>query len=260
MEEGFENLVEITENTDVILFGSFLKDDKIPNDLDFMAIGNDAEDMEKVKRAVYSIDWPVHPDPIFMSETQFERRCALKDFKFSSALKNYDSFGQNLNLEGIEQDLYEEAATKEALKFNFFRSLNNWDKADLFLKQAKNYSRRKTHFESFSPEAIYDDRIQNFDISGIKKSLLDSSASLSFATGYLAATTAYAEGKTSYTKDDAFSEPRSDLEQLFFDVKSLQWDQKDKADYQPELLEEYVDETRELLESSEFNSLFEEDY
>jgi len=257
MEEGFENLVEIAENTDVILFGSFLDDNNIPNDLDFMVIGNDAEEMEKVKRAVYSINWPVHPDPIFMSANQFKKRCSLKDFKFGSALTNYDSFGENLNFEEIEQDLYEEAATEEALRFNFFRSLNNWDKADLFLKQAKNYSRRKTHFESFSPEDIYDNRLQDFDTSDIQKSLLDSSASLSFATGYLAATNAYAEGKISYTKSDAFSEPRSDLEKLFFDVKSLQWGQKDEADYQPELLEEYVEETRELLESSEFNSLFE---
>lgn len=257
MKEGFENLAEITDNTDVILFGSFLEDESVPNDLDFMVIGNEAEEVEKVKRAVYSIEWPVHPDPIFMSSKQFERRCALKDFKFSSALTNYDSFGQNLNLEEIEQDLYEEAATEEALRFNFFRSLNNWDKADLFLKQAKNYSRRNIHFESFSPEDIYDDRIQNFDTSDIQKSLLDSSASLSFATGYLAATNAYAKGEASYTKDDAFSKPRNDLEQLFFDVKSLQWDQKDKADYQPELLEEYVEEAGELLVSSEFNSLFE---
>lgn len=257
MEEGFENLTGLTENTDVILFGSFLEDDKAPNDLDFMVIGNDREEMMTVKKAVHSTEWPVHPDPIFMSINQFERRCELKDFKFSSALENYDSFGDNLNLDEIEQNLYDEIATDEALKFNFFRSVNNWDKADLFLKQAKNYSRRKTHFESFSPENIYDDRLQDFDSLDIQKNLLDSSASLSFATGYLAATNAYAEGKTSYTKDTAFSEPRNDLEQLFFDVKSLQWDQKDEADYQPELLEEYIEETRGILESSEYNSLFE---
>ncbi|MFB6209088.1 MAG: hypothetical protein ABEJ56_03020 [Candidatus Nanohaloarchaea archaeon] len=249
------DIAKENDETSFIIYGSYLEKGLDANDIDLFILVDSRENVESVSRELSSEEWPLPLDTEFFFLEEFWRRAGFKDFKFSTAFSNYEVFGAPLDEESLERELYQETPEDNHVAFNFYKSVDAWDKARAFLDDARTYSRREMRFEEFSPEKVYENALHETNSDIVTDSLLKASAALSFSSGYLAASEAYSDNSTSYKMQDAFEDPMNQFEHIFEKIREFHQRQKE-GEYDISLLEDYVKNVEDEIETSPFNDFF----
>lgn len=257
MKAALDSLSDQTPDSTFIVYGSYLESEENANDIDLLVLVEDKEEVETIKEGFRDKDWPRPLDPEFFFRQEFWKWIEHKDFKFSTAFDGpYEIEGRPLDETKLHQLLHEEKPDEDDLKFNFYRSLEGWDKARVLLEDAKHYSRNEMMLgEDFSPELIYENQFNEIESRGVVHTLIKSLGSLSISSGYLSGSKAYSEGESKYTMSDALDSPANEAEEKFQELRALNQDAKD-GDYSPDIIEEYLEDLGFLLRNSELNKYF----